>query len=155
MKQKYIKIILLVLLLVVFDQIVKFLVVTKIGNSSIVIIRNFLEFSYIKNTGAAFGFLSGRTILLVIITLIFMCYIIKELKKNINDKLLILSFILIISGSLGNLIDRIRVGYVIDFISFILFGIGMPIFNVADIFITFGILIYIYKLVKEEIKWKE
>lgn len=151
-KIKIIKIIISIIILVLFDQITKYLVVTKIRHGSVSIIKNFLDFLYVENTGAAFGLLRGQTIFLIIITLVFMYYIFSELKKSKNDNLLLIGLVLIISGSIGNLIDRLLFGYVIDFISFTIFNIAMPIFNVADIFITFGVCIYLFKIIKEDKK---
>ena len=76
-----------------------------------------------------------------------------SIKKNINNKVISISLSLIISGALGNLIDRIFRGYVVDFISFTIFDKEMAIFNVADTFITFGVvllLIYLFKEGKHE-----
>ena len=72
-----------------------------------------------------------------------------ELKKNINNKIFVISLSLIISGALGNLIDRIFRGYVVDFISFTLFNKEMAIFNIADIFITIGVTILLVRIFKE------
>lgn len=153
MKQKYIKISILLIVLVLFDQFVKLLVVNNIGvDKSLIIINNFLEFTYIKNSGSAFGLFSEINVILPILTIIFIIYILKELKVHINDKLMVLSFILIISGAIGNLIDRLKLGYVVDFIYFKIFNVSMPIFNIADIFITFGILMYICKIIKDDVK---
>ena len=153
MKQKYIKISILLIVLVLFDQFVKLLVVNNIGvDKSLIIINNFLEFTYIKNSGSAFGLFSEINVILPILTIIFIIYILKELKMHINDKLMVLSFILIISGAIGNLIDRLKLGYVVDFIYFKIFNVSMPIFNIADIFITFGILMYICKIIKDDVK---
>ena len=67
-----------------------------------------------------------------------------------NDKLNILCSSLILSGAIGNLIDRIIHGYVVDFISFTLFNKQMPVFNIADICVTFGVTGLIYIMFKEE-----
>ena len=126
------------------------MIVTYLGSDKVLIlIKNFLKFMYIKNTGAALGFLSGNTIILIIITCLLLFYIIKEIKKNVNNKLILFSYLLIFSGALGNLIDRIFKGYVVDFISFTLFNKEMAIFNVADIYITFGVIILLIMLVRE------
>ena len=95
----------------------------------------------------------NSTVILILITILLLIYLIIELKKNINNDFISLSLSLIISGALGNLIDRVFRGYVVDFISFILFNKEMAIFNVADAFITIGVvilLIYIFKEGKYE-----
>ena len=76
-------------------------------------------------------------------------YIVKEIKKNIDNNLSLLSFSLILGGAVGNLIDRIFRGYVVDFISFTLFKREMSIFNVADMYITIGVILLIYIVLKE------
>lgn len=150
MKKKSLIVLISILLLIVFDQIIKYLIVNNfnIGEEKI-LIDNFLKFIYIRNTGAAFGILSGNIIFLIGISLLLIFYIIKEMKKNINNNLSLLSFSLIIGGAVGNLIDRIFRGYVVDFISFTLFQREMSIFNIADMYITIGVILLIYIVLKE------
>lgn len=148
--KKYFKIIILTILLIIFDQVSKLLITKyfEVGDS-LTIINNFLKFLYIKNTGAAFGLFMNNIFILIIVTNILLVYLIIELKKNINNKILVISLLLIISGALGNLIDRIFRGYVVDFISFTLFNKEMAIFNIADIFITIGVTILLAHIFKE------
>lgn len=150
MKKKYIKIIIVILSLVLFDQVVKHLVINYLDSSSIVIIKNFLEFVFVKNTGAAFGMFNNSTFFLTIVTIFFIIFLIKEIKNNFDNKKMLVALILIVSGSIGNLIDRIFLKYVVDFISFKLYNYQMPVFNIADMLITFGVCIYIYCLLKED-----
>lgn len=150
MKKKSLIVLISILLLIVFDQIIKYLIISNfnIGEEKI-LIDNFLKFIYIRNTGAAFGILSGNIILLIGISLFLIFYIVKEMKKNIDNNLSLLSFSLILGGAVGNLIDRIFRGYVVDFISFTLFNREMSIFNVADMYITIGVILLIYIVLKE------
>ena len=150
MKKKSLIALISILLLIVFDQIIKYLIVSNfnIGEEKI-LIDNFLKFIYIRNTGAAFGIFSGNIIFLIGISLFLIFYIIKEMKKNINNNLSLLSFSLILGGAVGNLIDRIFRGYVVDFISFTLFQREMSIFNIADMYITIGVILLIYIVLKE------
>ena len=149
MKKKYIIISLLILLLILFDQGIKLLVLKTIVDKPVIIIDNFLKFIYIKNTGAAFGFLGNSTNILVILTVMLLYYLINEIRRNIDSKLSIVSLSLIISGAIGNLIDRLFRGYVIDYISFTLFKREMAVFNVADIFITFGVILLMYIIIRD------
>lgn len=151
MKKKYLYIILFVIGLVFIDQISKLLVVNYLNNE-IVLINNFFSLEYVKNTGAAFGYFSGNVFLLIIVTIGLIIYLISELKNNIDKKLNVLFTLLIISGAIGNLIDRVFRGFVVDFISFILFNSQMPVFNIADIFVTCGVLGLILIMFKEERK---
>ncbi len=150
MKKKLFLFYIILINLVFLDQITKFLIIKYLTiNNSIILIRNFLKFYYIKNTGISFGMLGGKQLLIIIITFIIIAYLMHDLTKNINNKKSFISTMLIVSGALGNLIDRVFRGYVVDFISFTLFGKEMAIFNVADILITFGVIIYIYNLIVE------
>ncbi len=149
MKRKYINIILFIIVLVTLDQISKLLVVNYL-NEEIVFIDNFFSFSYVKNYGAAFGLFGGNILFLILITMLLIVYLSYDTYKNINKKLNIIFNILIISGALGNLIDRIFRHYVVDFISFILFNNQMPVFNIADILVTFGVIGLIFTIFKEE-----
>ena len=146
MKKIKIKTIFIILLLVIIDFISKLLVINLLKDNTLIIIKNFLKFTYVKNYGAAFGILSGSVILLVLLTIIFIYYIIKEIKNNSSNELSMYSYILILSGALGNLIDRIFRGYVVDFISFRIFGREMAVFNIADSFITIGAILLIISM---------
>ena len=150
MKKKSLFILIVILALTIIDQIIKYLVVSNISiGSEKIIIDNFLKFIYIRNTGAAFGILSGNIIFLIFITVLLIFYIVNEMKKNINNNLSLLSFSLILSGALGNLIDRVVRGYVVDYISFTLFNREMSVFNLADTYITIGVILLIYIVIKE------
>lgn len=150
MKKKSLFILIVILALTIIDQIIKYLVVSNISiGSKKIIIDNFLKFIYIRNTGAAFGILSGNIIFLIFITVLLIFYIVNEMKKNINNNLSLLSFSLILSGALGNLIDRVVRGYVVDYISFTLFNREMSVFNLADTYITIGVVLLIYIVIKE------
>lgn len=149
MKKKYVIISLLILLLILFDQGIKLLVLKTIVDKPVIIIDNFLKFIFVKNTGAAFGFLGNSTNILVILTVMLLSYLINEIRRNIDSKLSIVSLSLIISGAIGNLIDRLFRGYVIDYISFTLFKREMAVFNAADIFITFGVILLMYIIIRD------
>ncbi len=147
MNKENIKSIISVIILIIIDQIIKFFI-AKYYINDIIIINNFLKLTYLTNTGAALGILSNNMIFLIIISILLIWYVLKEIIKSSN-KLNKVSLLLILSGALGNLIDRIFRGYVIDYISFTLLNREMPIFNFADILITFGILILLYIIIKE------
>ena len=150
MKKKSLVVLISLLMLIVFDQIIKYLIVKNfsIGEEKI-LMDNFLKFIYIRNTGAAFGILSGNIVFLIGISLLLIFYIVKEMKKNIDNNLSLLSFSLILGGAIGNLIDRIFRGYVIDYISFTIFNREMAVFNAADILITFGVILLMYIIIRD------
>lgn len=149
MKKKNIKISFFIIILIIIDQLIKFLVSSNmLIGESFVIINNFFKIIYIQNKGAAFGLFSNNFILLILITIVLIWYLIKEIKSNINNKVSIISFSLLISGALGNLLDRIIRGFVVDYISFTLFNHEMAVFNFADMCITFGVIMLIYIVVR-------
>ena len=128
---------------VFIDQISKFLVTYYMGvGDYFVVIRDFFLLRYIRNTGAAWGFFSNGTMFLIIISLIFLYFLIKYVTEERHfTKFSVLSYGLVFGGLIGNLIDRLFRGYVVDFFSFNIFGYDFPIFNVADIFIVVGVFL--------------
>ena len=120
------------------------------GKPDITIIKGFFDLSYLENRGAAFGIFQGRVYLLAAVTLIiiggFFFYYLRIKKKTL---LFTISTALILTGAIGNLIDRLRYGFVVDFISWHWKDVYyFPTFNVADICITIGtglLVIYILK----------
>lgn len=152
MKTK-IKYIILGILIIVADQISKIWIVNHLkGNENIVWIKNVFELEYLENRGAAFSSFNGRQIFLIILTTVIILFAIFEFVRIPQDKKyrwLHVAFIFLISGALGNLIDRIKQGYVVDFFYFV--PIDFPRFNVADIFITvsvpilFILFFFVYK----------
>ncbi len=150
MKKRLFIYIFILIALVSFDQITKYIVINSFNvNDKLILINNFLKFYYIRNTGISFGMLSNQKYIIILLTLLVIAYVIYETIKNKKNKLMIISSSLIISGAIGNLIDRVFRGYVVDFISFTLFKKEMAIFNIADILITFGIILYIYIILME------
>lgn len=141
------------LILVLIDQIVKYLITLNLNEfESIIIIKNILSLTYVKNNGAAFSILSGNTIFLIIISIITLIIIYKYLIINKkHNKIEIITYSLFVGGLLGNLIDRIIHNYVIDYIN--LFIINFPVFNLADTFIVISVIILIALEIKEEL-WK-
>ncbi len=127
---------------VVLDQITKYLVVSKMDlGESIPLIRNFLAVTYVRNPGAAFGMLPHRTLFLIIVTLLvagFIIYLYQAVPAGYTA--LRVGLALQVGGALGNLIDRVRNVSVVDFIDVKFFP---PVFNVADIAVVIGVLIFI------------
>ena len=135
-----------VLIYVLFDQITKLIVVKNIAYNSYIKINEYLNIVNISNTGIAFSLFQGKNIFFIVSTIIIICCLIFFIKKNkaALTKLQIHSLLLIISGGIGNLIDRFIRGYVIDFID-----IGYkevyrwPSFNVADSCVCIGVTLFI------------
>lgn len=135
----------------VLDQLIKYYINRFMEiNTYVKVIPNFFNILYVRNKGAAFSILENSTVLLVIISVVFLVildlYIKKEKKFN---KLSIISLGMIMGGIFGNLLDRIIYHSVIDYLSFTIFNYSFPIFNLADICITVGVvLLIINELIK-------
>ena len=128
------------------DQFSKALVISNLKTGeSIPLIKNILHVTFVKNTGAAFGLFKNGTIVFILISLAAVIFIstliVKSIKKGnfFSRPLFNTGLIFIVSGAIGNLADRLRLGYVIDFIDVRIW----PVFNIADTFITIGTLLII------------
>ena len=111
------------------------------------IIKDFLQLEYVENFGAAFGILQNRKIFFIIITLAVIITVIFYLKRNyyyINRPMKV-ALTMLLAGAVGNFIDRVRLGYVIDFIH-VNFGkfYDFPVFNIADSFIVISTILIVY-----------
>lgn len=128
-------------LLLLLDQYTKRLAVVHLkGQKPFVLIDRVLEFNYLENTGAAFSSFSGKQTFLILLTaLVILLLLWKYVIIPVTRRLLGMRFcmLLILSGAVGNLIDRLINRYVVDFIYFV--PIDFPKFNVADIYITVGV----------------
>ncbi|OPJ56892.1 signal peptidase II [Alkalithermobacter paradoxus] len=134
-----------ILLLILLDQITKIWALKDLSEiGSIPVIENIFHLTYVENRGAAFGIFQGKTTFLVIITACVIGYIIYYMLSNKNlDNITKISFILIISGAIGNLIDRVRLGFVVDFFDFRVW----PVFNIADICVVIGAVLLGYVII--------
>ena len=132
--------------IVLIDQLTKYLI---FYNTKLFINKDFLLFKldFVKNYGAAFNIFSGNRIFLSFISIIIsilLIYLI--LRKNLSNYYENYSYAFILGGTIGNGIDRILNGYVIDFINLNI--INFPVFNIADISINVGFIIIIFKIFK-------
>lgn len=134
-------------LIVVLDQLTKFIVHSTMNlYDSIQVVPYLLNFTYIKNEGIAFGiyFEGAKTIFIVlpILITIYLFYLLKS--EEFQDKFSQIALFLIIAGAVGNIIDRIFRGYVVDFIDFHLNGMHWYVFNIADSSVTIGLIFLLY-----------
>lgn len=132
----------LIAVLILLDQLSKWLVRMHLKPvDNIDFIKGFFSLSYVENRGAAFGIFSDKKILLVGMTgIIILAMAVYLVRHRFANRWLKLSFILIIAGAAGNLIDRVRISYVVDFIHFYFKHIDLPVFNIADICVVGGTL---------------
>lgn len=141
------------------DQFTKYLTVLKLkGQAAYVLIDGVLELQYLENRGSAFGMLQGQKLLILVVDVLFMAILFFVLLKLPEERKYIKLHVLltmVMAGGVGNMVDRLRLDYVVDFISFVL--INYPIFNVADIYIVVAVIllfilfVFVYK--EEDLEW--
>ena len=136
--------------LIVLDQLVKSYVVQNIALGEIKSwIPNLVSLTYLQNRGAAFSMLQDHQWFFAVITLVVMAGAIWYLHKHIEDSLwIVFGLVLIIAGGLGNFIDRVSQGFVVDM--FHLDFVNFAIFNVADSYLTVGVVVLLLAMLKEE-----
>ena len=150
--------IVLAFLIIALDQISKFMAVKYLMEQPpVVIIKDHFELRYVQNYGAAFGILQEKRIFFIIITSLVILLIIFYLHRNFNSlsNLAKFSISMFLAGAIGNFIDRIRLGYVIDFLRVNLIkSYDFPVFNIADMFIVIGtiLIVFIVLFDKYEVK---
>ena len=130
-------------LLVAVDQITKYIALTQLKPiGSVTFIDGFMDFTFVENRGAAFGIFSGKTCLLLVISIIICAVLVwamTKMPKTKEYRKLRVTFVLILSGAVGNIIDRALRGYVVDFFEFTF--IKWPVFNMADIYVVVGTIV--------------
>lgn len=136
----------IIILIILLDQAIKYIVTSNmLLHESIPIINNIFHISYAQNFGASFSILQNQRFFLIVIGSVTIAILIGVIIRYYKrfDKVLLLSLSLIIGGAIGNLIDRIRLGYVVDFLDFRIW----PVFNIADSSIVCGsFLLILYTL---------
>ena len=147
-KSNTLLVIILVSVLLGLDLLLKYLVSSYL--TTVNIIDDFFSLTYVLNDGAAFSLFASKTYLLVLIALLCLFFIIYELKNNLDDRVLSIGYSLVIAGLLGNFIDRLIDGYIIDYLSFKILELNFPVFNLADILIVVGIVIVIIREILKE-----
>ena len=141
------------ILLIAIDQFTKYLAVVNLKDKpAYKIIDGVFELNYLENRGAAFGMLQNQKwffLLISAIVLVSICYILLKIPEGKKYNIMHVLLVLIASGAIGNMIDRIRLEYVVDFFYFVL--INFPIFNMADIYVSVAcvllaiVMLFIYK----------
>ncbi|HLQ39933.1 MAG TPA: signal peptidase II [Tetragenococcus sp.] len=144
------------LAVIAIDQGVKYWIVANFGIGEVQkVVNGLLSLTYIKNSGAAWSILEGKIVFFALVTIIAVVvvsyFLVRYYKSSV---LLALGLALVLGGAVGNFIDRIRWGYVVDMIQ--LDFINFPIFNIADSALTIGVvLIFSYSLLEERLKGKK
>ncbi|MFH0917860.1 MAG: signal peptidase II [Candidatus Omnitrophota bacterium] len=128
---------------ILLDQATKFIAVRFLQlNTPVPLIKNFLNLTLVHNRGAAFGIFQNQLLLFVLVSLFAIGFIFCNLRSKANSGLLKLTLSLILGGAIGNLIDRLRFGFVIDFLDLRIW----PVFNLADSVITIAALVLTWEL---------
>lgn len=153
----YLAYLFIIALLVSIDQYSKQVVITYLDlGEKMEVIPNFFYVNHVRNTGAAWSLFDGQRTLFIIITILAIIgfgYLLLKIKNNtILHKI---SYLLIIGGSIGNLIDRISYGFVVDFLDFYIFGYDYPVFNIADSFLVVGVILYLITIILENTHAKD
>lgn len=147
----YVLYLLAIVVLISADQFSKYIIVRNVAeNTNIVLIKDFFNITYVKNYGAGFSILQNQKCFLVGVTILAIILVAILLIKSKNSEAFNrICYLLIIGGAIGNLLDRINLGYVVDFLDFYIFGYNFPVFNVADSFITVGCILLILSILME------
>ncbi len=131
-----------IFIIAILDQTAKLFAAGLLPSvKTVPLIENVFHLTYVENTGAGFGVFSGYTWLLTALTvLVILAVVIYMTVKRPKNKMFVTALTFMMGGAVGNVVDRIRLGYVIDFFDFRL--INFPVFNVADCFITVGAVLF-------------
>ena len=154
-RTSYIIIFSIIVVGIVLDLVSKHFFALRFETNSqkIVVIPNLFEFVFVKNTGAAYGIFGESTVMLSVVSILFIIgFVLFDIFNHKIDWLYIFGIGLILSGAIGNLVDRLFLGYVRDFISIKLFSF---VFNLADLFITAGVICFLVYLLISLIKEKK
>ena len=135
-------------IVIVLDLVSKYIIESQTALQNVEIIPGFFSLTFAKNTGMAWSLLSGKQAFLSIVSAAAIYCV---LKKDCS-KLMKIALALMIGGAAGNLFDRLFLGYVRDFLDFIIFGYDFPIFNIADSALTIGVILLFIVSMKEEKK---
>lgn len=134
-----------VIVLVIADQLTKLLTLNQLKPiGTVEVIKDFFYLTYVENTGAAFGFMSGARWIFIIVTIAVLIaggvYYVKMSKTNYTT-IIRFSLVLICAGAIGNFIDRLFRGFVIDMLHFVFWGYDFAVFNFADILVVCGTIL--------------
>ena len=123
--------------LILIDQIIKLIVVEYLVEP-IKIIDGFFSLHYVKNFGVSFSMLNGNPLLILAISACAIGFLVYLLKQFYFDKYLRVGLVVMLAGAFGNLVDRVTLGYVVDYLDFNIFGWDFAIFNFADMLLVCG-----------------
>lgn len=140
------------ILVIILDLVSKYIIQNNVALHSVEIIKGFFTLTYAENTGMAWSLLSGKQAFLSVVSAVAIGVMIYYLIKEKPKGLIKYALALMIGGAFGNLFDRVVLGYVRDFLDFIIFGYDFPIFNIADSALTIGVCLLILATLLEDKK---
>ena len=152
MTKKYVILGVMTVLCLVLDQISKFAAAPLKGMPAVIVVPNFFDFAYAENRGAAFSLLadlspSVRTPFFLVIGVVAIIAIGMICRKLADNQIFLhVVFGMLLGGALGNFIDRVAFGYVVDFIRWHYYEYAWPTFNIADVWITVGMILLGYEM---------
>ena len=140
----------IIAILIGLDQIIKYWALNSLKEvNSIPVINNIFSLTYVENRGAAFGMLQNNQSIFILVAAVASCFGLYYLYSKKVNNLGKIGILLVISGAIGNLIDRVRLGFVVDYLDFHI--IWSYVFNLADCFVVVGtILLCLYIITSKE-----
>ncbi len=141
---------LIVILLLFIDQIIKLLIDFNLDFKNTINLLSFFSITKLYNYGISFSFLNGSIYFIIILSILALTYLLYLKKEFIYSVFINKGLLLIFIGGVGNLIDRVHYGYVIDYLKIDLFNINFPIFNLADVIVSLGFILVIVGILKRE-----
>ena len=142
--------------ILLLDQITKLFISSNMNlYDSIPVIENFFSITYVQNTGAAWSMLEGNMIFFYFISILAIVCMLAFYKSSDCDEISAWGIALMMGGTFGNFLDRLRLQYVVDFLDFIIFGYDFPVFNVADIALCVGVGVILLAFLLEGLRKNE
>ena len=139
----------IIIAVIAFDQISKLLVLAYLYEGEVAIIKNVLHFTYVENRGMAFGLLADRRWIFLVASVVGIGLVALYLFRFTKRPLSRVALALIVGGGIGNMIDRVRLGFVVDFIDFCAFDFWVWVFNIADAAVCVGAALFMLDLILE------
>ena len=142
----------LILGVIALDQVTKALVLNFLYEGQLELIPGVLRFTYVENRGMAFGLLSDHRWVFMVLSVLGILLVGFYLYRYVSSTLGRVSLALVIGGGIGNMIDRISLGFVVDFIDFCLFDFWIWVFNIADAAVCVGAALFALELILEAVR---
>lgn len=138
-------------MVLIIDLFLKQIILNNVKSLPLTVIPSFFSISYVENTGGAWGILGNTTWILTLLSVLVVILLNQYLlKREKYTKLETISYGLFMGGLLGNLVDRMIYGHVIDYLDFTIFSYSYPVFNLADIALVIGVFLLVIEMVRRD-----